>query len=242
MSEPEDIDLHEGLEGLFRVARSTAASEAERAALRARLAPELGGPEGGGGGGGAARHGSPGAAGAARLPLAAFAGAATAALLVGIGVYFAYAGHESSADASPIDPGEPAAVEVGALEWARAEPVDDVEPERGPAPAAPEVESAETPAPVRPSRPAAPAGLDEADLIDRAQRSLATSPREALRWVSRHRRAHPRGVLSQEREVIAVDALSRLGRGAAARRRADAFLARWPGSAHAPRVRGLVER
>jgi hypothetical protein len=41
------------------------------------------------------------------------------------------------------------------------------------------------------------------------------------------------GMLSQEREALAIEALAATGRGAEARTRADAFLARFPKSAFA---------
>jgi len=46
--------------------------------------------------------------------------------------------------------------------------------------------------------------------------------------------------LAEEREVIAVEALHRLGRGEATRARAQAFLQRWPRSLYADRVRRWV--
>ncbi len=44
------------------------------------------------------------------------------------------------------------------------------------------------------------------------------------------------GVLTPEREVIAVEAPARLGRNAEARRRGERFLERWPMSVHRSRV------
>jgi hypothetical protein len=47
-------------------------------------------------------------------------------------------------------------------------------------------------------------------------------------------------MLAQEREVIAVEALEKLGRTAEADRRAQAFARAYPGSSHLPRLSTLV--
>jgi hypothetical protein len=51
-----------------------------------------------------------------------------------------------------------------------------------------------------------------------------------------HARRFPQGALAQEREVIAIEALSRLGRTEAARQRGTQFERQYPGSAHQPKV------
>ncbi len=79
-------------------------------------------------------------------------------------------------------------------------------------------------------------GLNEAALLDGARAALGTNPRRALALTQEHARRFPRGALIQEREVIAIDALSRLGQTDAARRRASDFERRYPGSAHQPKV------
>jgi hypothetical protein len=50
----------------------------------------------------------------------------------------------------------------------------------------------------------------------------------------------PSGVVPQEREALAVEALVRLGRHTAAAARAAAFERDYPNSPHAARVRALV--
>jgi hypothetical protein len=62
----------------------------------------------------------------------------------------------------------------------------------------------------------------------------------ALADVARLSAQFPHGVLIQEREVVAIDALTGLGESAAARSRAQAFLARYPDSPYAARLRPLV--
>lgn len=76
----------------------------------------------------------------------------------------------------------------------------------------------------------------ELELIRAARRALPGSPAESLRTVEQHRRLYPAGKLAQEREVLAVQALTRLGRNEEAEARARAFSARHPSSAHKSRV------
>src|SRR5438309_116226 len=61
----------------------------------------------------------------------------------------------------------------------------------------------------------------EIDLIREAQDLLRTDPARALAIAERHRTHFPTGALAEEREVIAIDALCRLGRLAEAKTRAD---------------------
>jgi hypothetical protein len=77
---------------------------------------------------------------------------------------------------------------------------------------------------------------DEATLLARAQAALAADPRTALALSREHQRRFPRGALAEEREVIAIDALKRLGRTSAADARAAAFERRYRGSVHQPRL------
>jgi len=79
------------------------------------------------------------------------------------------------------------------------------------------------------ARPSAPS---EATLLERARRALVSDPATALALTTQDAALHPHGVLTQEREVIAIEALRRLNRGAEADRRAAAFGKAFPGSAH----------
>ena len=94
-----------------------------------------------------------------------------------------------------------------------------------------------------PAGGAGPIGRDdsvgEVDLIGRARESLGPSPAEALALTGEHARRFPRGVLVQEREVLAIEALRGLGRTDEARARKDRFLSAYPGSAHRPRLEAL---
>jgi hypothetical protein len=80
----------------------------------------------------------------------------------------------------------------------------------------------------------------EAALMREAQQSLRTNPGHALELAQRHAREFADGVLGEEREVVTIDALLRLGRRPEAERRAAAYLAAHPGSFHARRVERLL--
>jgi len=66
-------------------------------------------------------------------------------------------------------------------------------------------------------------------------------PRAALLVLEQAARDFPNGELSQEREALAIEALRELGNTTEARRRAEAFLARFPASPHAPIARRALE-
>ena len=76
----------------------------------------------------------------------------------------------------------------------------------------------------------------EAALLERARRALASSPARSLALTEEHRQRYPNGALGQEGEVIAIEALRRLGRDREASRRADDFARAYPGSAHAHKL------
>lgn len=61
-----------------------------------------------------------------------------------------------------------------------------------------------------------------------------------MHLVAEHERAFPDGRLREEREAIALEALSRAGRREDVRRRGASFLSTWPRSLYAPRVRTLL--
>jgi hypothetical protein len=88
------------------------------------------------------------------------------------------------------------------------------------------------------ARPAAAprrAGSETA-LLEQARAALHSRPALALELTRRHQARFPRGVLAQEREVIAIEALERLGRKDAADARAAEFERRFRGSVHQPRL------
>jgi len=78
----------------------------------------------------------------------------------------------------------------------------------------------------------ASAELSEAQILSEARRVLASDPRRALAGVQRHQQLFPSGALVQEREILAIEALRRLGREAEANARAQNFRSRFPSSIH----------
>lgn len=96
-----------------------------------------------------------------------------------------------------------------------------------------------------PAMPAsAPSTIDdpaaEAALLRRAQTELRTDPQRALATCDAHARQFRPATLAQEREVVAIDALVRLGRHDEAKARAARFFSTFPGSGHRPRIEALV--
>jgi hypothetical protein len=85
-----------------------------------------------------------------------------------------------------------------------------------------------TPQAARASNPA----QAEATLLEQARAALSASPAQALRLAQQHAQQFPHGLLTQEREVIAISALRRLGRTTEADARAARFDARYPHSLH----------
>lgn len=81
----------------------------------------------------------------------------------------------------------------------------------------------------------------ESELIARAQEALARRPTQTLSLANQHRRAYREGVLAQERELLTIEALIRLGRRRQAQRRGEAFEARWPQSPHLRRIGRLLD-
>lgn len=80
----------------------------------------------------------------------------------------------------------------------------------------------------------------EAALLGRAHNALASDPSRALALTEEHRRDYPAGLLGQESDLIAIEALAALGRTGDARDRAALFRARYPSSAHLRRIDRLL--
>jgi len=100
-----------------------------------------------------------------------------------------------------------------------------------------------------PSVLARSAPAPDASALAREVRRLAelraeadADPARALDAVERDGRDFRGGALGEDREAIAIDALVALGRTDEAKRRASAFVAAYPRSTHAKRMRGLGER
>jgi len=172
---------------------------------------------------------APGASGLVKVAVVASAMAA----LVGAGLALRQASHNSadaptstpkatlpSASAVPTQP--PAAVPPPpALDSAA---ISDT------ASSAPSVDKTDASSAKAPSAPSkAPS---EAALLEQARRALNSSPSYALSLANQHRARFPNGILTQEREVIAIEALRKLNRGGEADQRATGFSKAFPGSAH----------
>jgi outer membrane protein assembly factor BamD (BamD/ComL family) len=76
--------------------------------------------------------------------------------------------------------------------------------------------------------------------LDRARALLASDPTAALAHAEAYAQRFPGGALGAERELIAIDALQRMGRASEARARADAFAQHHPGSLYRERLQHLL--
>jgi hypothetical protein len=244
MTEPKrlvdtDSDDSDLLRTLFRAGRSDLPEEARLAAIADRLDGSL-------------PAGDPTAyasAGAERLKVVG----SLAVIAVGLGVWMHM--HRATARATPgqvLPPPPNPIANVTAIAIATSgETV-------APAPSA-DIMSALAPAPAtsatRDARPARRAtshpgsgplsagsldGETELALLQEAEGDLRADPAEALAVAARHEARFPHGALVQEREVIAIDALVRLGRVEDARARASRFVKDFASSAHRTRVETLV--
>ena len=83
----------------------------------------------------------------------------------------------------------------------------------------------------------------ESALLDVARAAVANGQSDqALAAIDRHASRFSRGILTEEREALAVRALVMAGRGAEARARALAFQEAYPKSLFAPVVRAAIDR
>jgi hypothetical protein len=82
----------------------------------------------------------------------------------------------------------------------------------------------------------------EAAMLEAARGALDRDPARTLALLDRHAATFPSGGLAIERELLAVDALERLGRFREAQARGTALLERAPGSIYEERVKALLER
>jgi hypothetical protein len=225
-------DAERRLAALVSVSQSDVGSPEQVAALEARLLPLIGPPLAAPVGKVAATGKAAALGGAGAVKLAA-AGAVVAA--VASAVYFG--AHGTSATQG----GPAAATQQVAPAVHTEEPAVPVAPPE-PAPAQP------APAPeVVGSAPVAPAPTgsherapSESELVGQAQAALSGNPARALALCDQHRRLYPRGVLVQEREVLAIEALQRLGRHSQAVARGERFLKAFPGSAHQSKIAAIV--
>jgi len=83
---------------------------------------------------------------------------------------------------------------------------------------------------------------DEFALLRAARQAVAGQPERALSLTEEHAQRFPSGMLAQEREAIAIEALAKLGREAQAQSRAHTFLKAHPGSPYRPRIDAALAR
>jgi hypothetical protein len=112
------------------------------------------------------------------------------------------------------------------------------------APPCPKVPTNDAP-PIRVARPdpgqARLLGIESEMLTEARAQLRSGDPHAALSTLDRLQLRSPKAVLGQEREVIAIQALSALGNTEIAKRRAKAFVAAYPNSPHTTQIRHIAE-
>lgn len=83
---------------------------------------------------------------------------------------------------------------------------------------------------------------DELTLLHAARRLVSENPAGALTLLREHEMNHPRSSLTQERELMIVECLVRLGERELATKAVEAFVKRYPRSSHRPRIDALRAR
>jgi len=208
------------LRALFQAGTDDLPSDAELAALAAKLGPVLTGAGGAAAGAGMAAK--------TKLGLAALGVAGT-----GVLAWALLSGREAPAPAMPAATAVQLRTAPTVTPSGANEPPAVLAPNEAPTPAGPPApsETAPSAAPRAVAPPFRPAE-SEAEFLERARGALGQSPAAALSLANQHRARFPAGVLAEEREVIAIEALKRLGRTAEAEQRVEAFARRFPGSAY----------
>lgn len=87
-----------------------------------------------------------------------------------------------------------------------------------------------------PAKADAPPPVSEAGLLLQARQALKRDPARALSLATQHQALFASGRLSPEREVLAIEALRKLGRTREADERLRKFEAQYPGSIHLKRL------
>lgn len=225
----------ESLRSALRTAKLDGPTGTQLRHLASALAPQLGSSAGTGGA-------------AVSAPKVTFRGArwliASGVILGGVAIVAALRNPPASAPeprssapvAQPSDTQEPpAAVEAPVVESAEAQPPQAPLPEQSAGKA--DVKAAAGARVKAPPVSSAPTGEtatkpSEATLLDAARNALHTDARRALALTAQHRELYPRGILAQEREVIAIEALRRLGQSEEAQKRNREFESSYPTTIH----------
>ncbi|MDF3066401.1 MAG: hypothetical protein K0R38_2002 [Polyangiaceae bacterium] len=117
-----------------------------------------------------------------------------------------------------------------------------------PSPVAPPVQVESLPALQLPTAPAPPPKLkvdprlEEAELLEKARSLVGSNPAAALKLTAEHAREFPRGRLTAEADLLAAQALLRMGDAAGAKTRAEASLKRYPNGIYARQLREIAAR
>jgi hypothetical protein len=234
------------LKRLIEEGRKELPSDAQLAALAGKLAPVLGGGggAGGAGGGGASANTASSGATASSVTGAGVAKGVAIVAIAGASIATAWQVSLLSKMNGPSDqrasPSSGRVVDRAAI---AAPPALTADPAIPPTvfimPSS--LPLAMQPPPPSVPRPdagllATPAVRDEVTLLQRATKALPTNPAETLAICNQAAARYPKGILAQEREVLAIRALMTLGRTKEATARADAFKSKYPSSAHIPGV------
>lgn len=180
-------------------------------------------------------------------------GLAGVVLIVGIGLYQGFSGLRT-----PVAEPAPDRESVAPAQVTSSEPPAQPAP-LPPLPDAPEVrteatrprtqglpkrrlrnQAPEPPAPVTAEPPARHTGIEEFALLNKARRKLLADPAAALAFTDEHAAQFPRGTFVEEREVLAIEALTKLGRRAEAAQRAATFERARPASLHLRRIEVIL--
>jgi hypothetical protein len=135
-------------------------------------------------------------------------------------------------------------VSVPAVKLPEARPLEHTAVTEAPEPADPApAPVVDIPQPKADARSAASGALTaELGVLDVARSKLAAGDaRGALGVLDDYTRTYPRGRLNLEAEVLRIDALAKAGETGAAKKRAEAFLKRYPKSVLASRVRRYLD-
>ncbi len=144
--------------------------------------------------------------------------------------------------ADPTPPVARASAPISAPAQSPASEPAPASPGRAAEPAPTELDGPDKPSPAtRPSSSLTTLG-EEGRLVARAHQLIQSGQgAEALKVLRMLELRYPRSVLSQERQVLTIEALGATGDSAAARARAKRFLERHPKSPHAARLQRFAE-
>jgi len=160
--------------------------------------------------------------------------AAVASTFVGVGAYWVHTANHAPKVAQGVVAAAPVTAPVTSATAVAPDPATDDMSEAAPPPSVAPSAGAASP---RVSR------LDaEASLLSKVRSQLhGGDPHGALATLNQLQTAFPNGQLTQEREVLAVEVLAANGNLAAAKRKANAFIAAHPSSPHSAKLERFVE-